>query len=78
MSGICHCKFKIWFLSVFLPFTILRIFWGCKEGGGSTQMRIDLPLLVNRQRIISADEDPSLRIEGFAIMNLHGVSTKLN
>ena len=47
-------------------------------GGGSTQMRIDLPLLVNRQRIISADEDPSLRIEGFAIMNLHGVSTKLN
>ena len=27
---------------------------------------------------ISTDEDPSLRIESFAITNLHGVSTKLN
>ena len=28
--------------------------------------------------IISTDEDPSLRIESFAIINLRGVSTKLN
>ena len=30
------------------------------------------------QSIISTDEDPSLRIESFAITNLRGVSTKLN
>ena len=29
-------------------------------------------------RIINTDEDPSLRIESFAILNLRGVSTKLN
>ena len=29
-------------------------------------------------RIISTDEDPSLRIESFAITNLRSVSTKLN
>ena len=29
-------------------------------------------------RIISADEDRTLRIESFAIINLRGVSTKLN
>ena len=29
-------------------------------------------------RIISTDEDPSLRIESTAIINLRGVSTKLN
>ena len=28
--------------------------------------------------IISTDEDPSLRIESSAIMNLRGVSTRLN
>ena len=28
--------------------------------------------------IISADEDPSLRVESSAIINLRGVSTKLN
>ena len=28
--------------------------------------------------IISTDEDPSLRIESSAIINLYGVSTKLN
>ena len=28
--------------------------------------------------IFSTDEDPCLRIESFAIMNLRGVSTKLN
>ena len=31
-------------------------------------------LIIN---IISTDEDPSLRIENFAIINLHGVFTKL-
>jgi hypothetical protein len=29
-------------------------------------------------QIISTDEDPILRIESFAIINLRGVSTKLN
>ena len=29
-------------------------------------------------RIISTDEDPSLQIESLAIVNLRGVSTKLN
>ena len=32
----------------------------------------------SNSRIISTDEDPSLRIESFAILNLRGVSTKLN
>ena len=32
----------------------------------------------SKSRIISTDEDPSLRIESFAIINLRGVSTKLN
>ena len=31
-----------------------------------------------RSRIISTDKDPSLRIESSAIINLRGVSTKLN
>ena len=31
-----------------------------------------------RKFIISTDEDPSLRIESSAIINLRGVSTKLN
>ena len=32
----------------------------------------------SNSRIISTDEDPSLRIESSAITNLRGVSTKLN
>ena len=32
----------------------------------------------NNNIIISTDEDPSLRIESSAIINLRGVSTKLN
>ena len=32
----------------------------------------------SKSRIISTDEDPSLRIESSAIINLRGVSTKLN
>ena len=32
----------------------------------------------SNSRIISTDDDPSLRIECFAIINLRGVSTKLN
>ena len=32
----------------------------------------------NAISIISTDEDPSLRIESFAIINLRGVSPKLN
>ena len=35
-------------------------------------------LMINIMIIISTDEDPCLRIESFAIMNLRGVSTKLN
>ena len=33
---------------------------------------------IQKTRIISTDEDPSLRIESSAIINLRGVSTKLN
>ena len=32
----------------------------------------------SNSRIISTDEDPSLRIESSAIINLRGLSTKLN
>ena len=32
----------------------------------------------SNSRIISTDEDPSLRIESSAMINLRGVSTKLN
>ena len=32
----------------------------------------------SNSRIISTDEDPSLRIESSAIINLRGVSAKLN
>ena len=32
----------------------------------------------SNSRIISTDDDPSLRIESFAIINLRGVSTKFN
>ena len=32
----------------------------------------------SKSRITSIDEDPSLRIESSAIINLRGVSTKLN
>ena len=35
-------------------------------------------LIIRNNLIISTDEDPSLRIESFAIINLRGVSTKLN
>ena len=41
---------------------------------GSSSVLIILALL----SIISTDEDPSLRIESSAIINLRGVSTKLN
>ena len=34
--------------------------------------------MVNTIYLLSTDEDPSLRIESSAIINLHGVSTKLN
>ena len=33
---------------------------------------------IRANNIISTDEDPSLRIESSAIINLRGVSTKLN
>ena len=35
-------------------------------------------VLIIHNSIISIDEDPSLRIESSAIINLRGVSTKLN
>ena len=35
-------------------------------------------LIIIQYDIISTDEDPSLRIESSAIINLRGVSTKLN
>ena len=37
-----------------------------------------LPTVGSNNSIISTDEDPSLRIESSAIINLRGVSTKLN
>ena len=42
---------------------------------GSSSMLIILIIIIG---IISTDEDPSLRNEGSAIINLRGVSTKLN
>ena len=39
---------------------------------------IDFRVYENTIGIISTDEDPSLRIESIAIVNLRGVSTKLN
>ena len=33
---------------------------------------------ISNTNIISTDEDPSLRIESSAIINLRGVSTKIN
>ena len=39
----------------------------------------ELPVMLNLVvLIISTDEDPSLRIESFAIINLRGVFIKLN
>ena len=35
-------------------------------------------IILSSANIISTDEDPSLRIESSAIINLRGVSTKLN
>ena len=43
---------------------------------GSSSVLIILPL--HYYTIISTDEDPSLQIESSAIINLRGVSTKLN
>ena len=42
---------------------------------GSSSVLI-IPIIIIS--IISTDEDPSLRIESSAIINLRGVSTKLN
>ena len=46
-----------------------------KLGSSSVLIILLLALIIN---IISTDEDPSLRIESSAIINLRGVSTKLN
>ena len=51
--------------------------------GSSSVLIIILNYLINtiywpNDQIISTDEDPSLRIESSAIINLRGVSTKLN
>ena len=43
---------------------------------GSSSVLI-IPIITSAN-IISTDEDPSLRIESSAIINLRGVSTKLN
>ena len=43
---------------------------------GSSSVLIIQHIII--QCIISTDEDPSLRIESSAIINLRGVSTKLN
>ena len=41
------------------------------------KLRSSSVLMIMQCIIISADQDPSLRIESFAIKNLRGVSTKL-
>ena len=43
---------------------------------GSSSVLIIQHIII--QCIISTDEDPSLRVESSAIINLRGVSTKLN
>ena len=48
----------------------------CKLGSSSVLMKISTD--EDPSCIISTDEDPSLRIESSAIINLRGVSTKLN
>ena len=45
---------------------------------GSSSVLIILSTVLIIVSIISTDEDPSLRIESSAIINLRGVSTKLN
>ena len=47
----------------------------CKLGSSSVLI---IPIIIIIIGIISTDEDPSLRIESSAIINLRGVSTKLN
>ena len=44
---------------------------------GSSSVLI-IPIIITYTCIISTDEDPSLPIESSAIINLRGVSTKLN
>jgi hypothetical protein len=36
---------------------------------------VNIPCELNKSHIISTDEDPGLRIESFAVINLRGVST---
>ena len=45
---------------------------------GSSSVLIILIVYYSANSIISTHEDPSLRIESSAIINLRGVSTKLN
>ena len=45
---------------------------------GSSSVLIILTIISTVLSIISTDEDPSLRIESSAIIDLRGVSTKLN
>ena len=45
---------------------------------GSSSVLIILIVYYSANSIISTDEDPNLRIESSAIINLRGVSTKLN
>ena len=35
-------------------------------------------IIINVSLLVLTDKDPTLRIESFAIVNLRGVSTKLN
>ena len=49
-----------------------------KLGSSSSVLIILLLALIIINSIISTDEDPRLRIESSAIINLRGVSTKLN
>ena len=46
--------------------------------GINTVEKVISQLQFNKSHIISTDEDPGLRIESFAVINLRGVSTNKN
>ena len=91
---ICHCQGKfikikvsvlsflntIYLLSfVETPRKFIIAELSIRKLGSSSVLIILLKIIISANNsIISTDEDPSLRIESSAIINLRGVSTKLN
>ena len=60
------------------PRTFIIAELSIRKLGSSSVLVILIFISANNNSIISTDEDPSLRIESSAIINLRGVSTKLN